>query len=129
MALGLLMCGRDALPFKKVEVDLAFGGAWRRWAYRDRFPRVSTDLEKGLDAYLAMTRADERKNVWNLYWETPGRELVICARPNGLMNRSTRTWWRTASMATCRRKVGATSRRSFFNASKDELPACGPVCH
>jgi len=79
MALGLLMCGRDALPFKKVEVDLAFGGAWRRWAYRGRFPQVSTDLEKGLDG-LAMTRADERKNVLNLYWETSGRELVIRAR-------------------------------------------------
>lgn len=80
MALGLLMCGRDALPFKKVEVDLAFSGAWRRWAYRDRFPRVSTDLGKGLDAYVAMTRADEHKNVLNLYWESSGRELAIRAR-------------------------------------------------
>jgi hypothetical protein len=80
MALGLLMCGRNALPFNKLHVDLAFAGAWRGWAYRDRFSQVSTDVGKGLDGYVAMTRADERKQVSNLYWETSGRELVIRAR-------------------------------------------------
>lgn len=47
--------------------------------YRDRFPRVSTDLAKGLDGIWAMTHADEQKQVWVLFWETD-RELTICAR-------------------------------------------------
>jgi hypothetical protein len=34
MALGLVMCQRDTLPFDKVGIDLAFTGAWRSWQYR-----------------------------------------------------------------------------------------------
>jgi hypothetical protein len=49
MALGLLMCGRDALPFDKLRLDFAFEGALQSWPYRARFPQVNTDLGKGLD--------------------------------------------------------------------------------
>lgn len=80
IALGLLMCGRDVLPFDKMNVDLSFEGAWRGWTYRSRFSQVSTDLRQGLDGCWAMTHADERKHVWNLYWDTSGSELVIRAR-------------------------------------------------
>jgi hypothetical protein len=79
-ALGLVMCGRSSLPFDKVRVDLAFEGAWRGWQYRERFPQVSTDIDRGLDGSGAMTRATERKHVWVLFWNRGGRELVIYAR-------------------------------------------------
>ncbi|RIJ70567.1 hypothetical protein D1871_18445 [Nakamurella silvestris] len=80
MALGLVMCGRDSLPFDKVAVDLAFVGTWRSWPYSSRFPQVTTDVSKGLDGTRAMTRADERKHVWNLYWDTSGGELAVYPR-------------------------------------------------
>ncbi|WP_040693796.1 hypothetical protein [Nocardia vinacea] len=79
MALGLLLCGRNTVAYDKIGVDLAFEGAWRVWTYRDRFPRVSTDLAKGLDGIWVMTHADEQKQVWVLFWEND-RELTICAR-------------------------------------------------
>lgn len=80
VALGLVLSGRTSLPYDKVRVDLAFEGAWRSWQHRQRFPQVNTDLGKGLDGVHAMTRATERKQVWALYWDPSGRELVIHAR-------------------------------------------------
>jgi hypothetical protein len=80
MALGLVVCGTDSIPFEKWRVDLAFEGAWRAWQYRDRFPQVNTDISKGLDGVWAMTRATEGKQVWVLHWETDGGELNIYAR-------------------------------------------------
>lgn len=81
MALGLLMAGRDILPYDKVRVDLAFEGAWRGWDFRGRFPQISTDLRNGSDGVHVMTRADEQKHVWHLFWEREGRDLRIVARP------------------------------------------------
>jgi hypothetical protein len=80
MALGLLMCGRNTLPFNKVMIDLAVEGAWGNWAYRDRFSQVSTDIRNGSDGVLVMTRAGESKHVWHLYWDRSGREIAINAR-------------------------------------------------
>ena len=80
MALGLLMAGRDVLPYDKVRVDLAFEGAWRGWAFRSRFPQVSTDLRNGSDGVHVMTPADEHKHVWHLFWERAGRDLRIVPR-------------------------------------------------
>lgn len=82
MALGLLMAGRDALPYDKVRVDRAFAKAWRGWALRDRFPQVSTDLSKGLGGGHVITRADKRRRVWNLFWERDGTHLRLRARPH-----------------------------------------------
>jgi hypothetical protein len=80
MALGLLMCGRDSLPYDKVRLDLSFEAAWRSWTYRTRFPQVNTDLSNGLDGVWAMTRADADKRVRVLYWEDDGRAFQICTR-------------------------------------------------
>lgn len=49
IAFGLVLLGRPHLPFNKIEVDLAFVGAWREWRFASRFPQVSTDLRHGLD--------------------------------------------------------------------------------
>lgn len=81
MALGMLMCGRDELRFDKLRIDLAFEGAWRSWSYRNQFSQVSTDLRNGSDGVWVMTHADERKQVWNLYWDTSGGTVNIYARP------------------------------------------------
>jgi hypothetical protein len=81
VALGLLMCDRSKLAFDKVLVDLSFEGAWRNWQYRDRFSQVSTDLRKGSDGVWVMTHADHQKQVRNLYWDTTGAAISICARP------------------------------------------------
>ncbi|MFQ1003658.1 hypothetical protein [Modestobacter sp. SSW1-42] len=81
MALGMLMCGRDELRFDKVMLDLAFEGAWRSWSYRTEFSQVSTDLRNGSDGVRVMTRADERKQVYNLYWDTSGGTVNVYARP------------------------------------------------
>jgi hypothetical protein len=75
------MLGRDVLPYNKVRVDLAFTGAWRAWDFRDRFAQVSTDLRNGSDGSRVMTRADEDKHVWNLYWHRAGGELRVLPRP------------------------------------------------
>jgi hypothetical protein len=80
MALGLVTCGRSSLPVDKVRLDLAFAGAWRSWQYARLFPKVSTDLSKGLDGVRAMSRATERKHSWVLFWEFGARELTIRAR-------------------------------------------------
>lgn len=80
MALGLLMCGRDALPFDKLRLDFAFEGAFQSWPYRARFPQVNTDLANGLDGVWALTRADAKKQVWVLHWEQEGSQFQICAR-------------------------------------------------
>lgn len=81
-ALGIIMCGRNELPWDKIGIDFAFAfaAAWRGWQYRDRFPRVSTDLGKGGDGTRIMTRADERKQTFDLYWETSGKKLQIMLR-------------------------------------------------
>jgi hypothetical protein len=80
IALGLLMCGHDSLPYDKFRLDLAFEGAWRSWTYRTRFRQVDTDLANGTDGVRAMTRADRDKHVMVLYWEQDGGTLRITAR-------------------------------------------------
>lgn len=80
MAFGLVMCGRYTLPFNKLAVDLSFESAFRRWSYASRFRQVGTDMRHGLDGYLAMTRADERKQVHNFFWGREDGKLCIFAR-------------------------------------------------
>lgn len=80
IALGLLTCGRSALPFDKLRLDLAFEGAWRSWSSRSQFPQVSTDLAKGLDAVWAMTRVDADKHTLVLYWHQEGNQFQIRTR-------------------------------------------------
>jgi hypothetical protein len=80
MALGIVMCGRSELPWDKVGIDLAFEAAWRNWSYSVRFSQVSTDLRNGSDGVWVITHADERKQVWNLFWDTSGSEIVIYLR-------------------------------------------------
>lgn len=81
MALGMLMCDRDELHYDKVRIDLAFEGAWYSWPYRDGFSQVSTDLGNGSDGVRVMTHADERKQVYNLYWDASGGTVNVYARP------------------------------------------------
>ncbi len=76
-ALGLVALGYDRIPFDKVQVDLAFGGAWRDWSYGGRFSQVNTDLKNGLDEVHALTRATEGKRTMSFYWDHGGRELTI----------------------------------------------------
>lgn len=80
MALGLLMNGTDELPMDKVIVDLAFEGEFPRWSHSRHFPQVVTDLRNGLDGYIAITRADERKQAYHLFWSERGWPYVIHAR-------------------------------------------------
>lgn len=80
VALGLVLCGRDSLPFDKVATDLAFAGAWRNWDRRGMFPQVNTDISKGLDGTRAMTRAAGGTQTAVLFWDTSGGELTIYAR-------------------------------------------------
>jgi len=49
-------------------------------AYRTSFPQVNTDLSKGLDGIWAMTRVDERKRSFNLYWQNDGGIWAIYSR-------------------------------------------------
>lgn len=79
-ALGLLMCGRDEIPYEKLRVDLAFEHAFRNWHYRERYPQVGTDLRKGLGGSLAMTCAKENTRTnFVFFWERD-RALTICLR-------------------------------------------------
>lgn len=41
---------------------------------------MNTDLSKGLDGIWAMTRVDERKRSFNLYWQNDGGEWAIYPR-------------------------------------------------
>lgn len=76
-ALGFVALGYNRIPFDKVRVDMAFRLAWRDWTYGSRFSQVNTDLRQGLDEYLALTRATERKHTFAFYWDREGRELTI----------------------------------------------------
>ncbi|MEV8377152.1 hypothetical protein AB0P21_30705 [Kribbella sp. NPDC056861] len=78
MALGLLVCGHSSLPFRKVDIDLAFAGAWRSWAHRDQFPQVNTDLKNGSDPVWVITHADAKKQVRVLHWEQNRAQFDIC---------------------------------------------------
>lgn len=81
MALGLLMCDRESLPFDKVMVDLAFEASWRGWAYRHQFSQVDADIRNGSDGVWVMTRASSTKQSYNFYWDRSGPSLQIYARP------------------------------------------------
>ena len=80
MALGLLACGRDALPADEGPLGRAFEKAWLGWAHRVRFPQVETDLSEGGDGVTAMTSADKPKQAWALYWMRNGDEFLVQAR-------------------------------------------------
>jgi hypothetical protein len=80
MALGILMCGRNEIPWDKLGIDLSFETAWRSWPHRDRFSQVSTDLRNGSDGVWIVTRADAKKRVWHLFWDTSGSTIAIHAR-------------------------------------------------
>ncbi|WP_127362863.1 hypothetical protein [Brevibacterium aurantiacum] len=67
-ALGLLMNGTDQLPKDTIKVGFAFAGAWREWRHSSALSQVTTDLRSGLNEYIAITRADERKQTFALYW-------------------------------------------------------------
>ena len=81
-ALGLVMCGHFEIPSETWRVSMAFEGAWRAWdeQYKQPFSQVSTDLRQGLNGYIAMTRADERKHVFSLFWVRSGTAFKIYAR-------------------------------------------------
>jgi hypothetical protein len=82
IALGLVMCERYEVPSETWRLSLAFEGAWRAWddRFKVAYSQVSTDLRKGLNGYIAMTRADEKKRVWSLYWDRSGPTYKIYAR-------------------------------------------------
>jgi hypothetical protein len=80
IALGVVICGRDVLPFDKDRLDIAFESAWRAWPYRTSFPQVTSDLADGEHGVWAITEADSRNKVWALYWEHDGDELRVWAR-------------------------------------------------
>jgi hypothetical protein len=82
VALGLVLCERPTIPAETWRVSLAFEDAWRSWnsAYRANFPQVSTDLRKGLNGYLAMTRSDDKKHTFHLFWEQNAGNFVVRAR-------------------------------------------------
>lgn len=82
IALGLVILGQTDLPFNKVTADLAFTGAFRDWAYTDRFPQVRTDLSKGSDGVRVMTRASDRKQTFVFFWDT-NRRLTVHLRQGG----------------------------------------------
>lgn len=72
VALGLLMCGYDAIGGNKVSVDLAFEGAWRIWPQRTTFPTVDNALSKYGGGTRLVTHADGAKHAWAFYWESSG---------------------------------------------------------
>lgn len=79
IALGLVLLGRESMPFNKFAVDISFAGAWRSWEYASRFPQVSMDLRNGSDGVWVMTHAEETKHVAAFFWETEGGVLTIRA--------------------------------------------------
>lgn len=81
-ALGLAMCETYAVTSETWRLSMAFEGAWRDWdaQWKTQFRQVDTDLRNGLNGYIALTRADERKQVFCLYWDRSGPEYVIYAR-------------------------------------------------
>lgn len=81
-ALGLIMCSQFEIPSETWRVSMAFEGAWRAWddRYKRPFEQVSTDLRHGLNGYIALTRADERKHVLSLFWDRSGHTFKIYAR-------------------------------------------------
>lgn len=78
IALGLLLSGTNHLRSDKLLVDGAFEIAWRAWPYRERFPQVTHDLNMGGSGMYIMSHADERKQVWVLFWGE--RDMAIYAR-------------------------------------------------
>lgn len=80
MALGLLMCDADALPFTKLAIDLAFNAAWLEWPQRSLFPQVSSDLRNGSDPTRVITRASERSHTFNLFWDLEGWVPTVFSR-------------------------------------------------
>lgn len=80
IALGLVACGRDALPADKDRLGLAFESAWRSWAHRVMFPQIERDLSSGEDGVSIMTNADTPKQTWALFWEQNGGKFLVRAR-------------------------------------------------
>lgn len=76
-ALGLVLCGYSWIEFDKMRVDMAFEGAWRSWRHKGLFPQVSRDLENGLDASIAFSRAKRQHKTWVFYWESDGATLDV----------------------------------------------------
>ena len=83
IALGVLMCGRDGIPHDKVNFELAFSGAWRRWQHQSKYPFVGGPTKK--DEIYQMTHAGERHHVNYLYWDG----LNIQARGNSDLDAET----------------------------------------
>lgn len=81
-ALGLAMCETYAVTSETWRLSMAFEGAWRAWddRWKRQFRQVDTDLRKGLNGYIALTRADTRKQVFCLFWDRSGPEYKIYAR-------------------------------------------------
>jgi hypothetical protein len=70
IALGLLMCDRNALRWEKVGIDLSF--AWRSWQHREHFPQVNTlDIRQGLDGVWELT-ARMSTSTPSISWDTYG---------------------------------------------------------
>ncbi len=81
MALGLLMNEVGELSGEKYLIDLAFEAEFPLWTHASEFPQVRTDLRNGLDGIYAITRADYRKQVFHLYWDSGEWPRFICVRP------------------------------------------------
>lgn len=80
VALGLLLCGHETIPNNKVQVDLAFEGAWRIWPQAKTFITVDNALKKFGGGMRAVTHADDHKQSWVFYWERTSAGYQIRAR-------------------------------------------------
>jgi hypothetical protein len=68
MALGLLTCGRDLLPWTR---SASISPSWVPDG-RGLPANLPTDIRNKFDSVWAMTHAGERKHTTNLYWDTSG---------------------------------------------------------
>lgn len=73
LALGVLAAGRESLPARKLEFELALKGAWRGFPYASQFPQFDPTRRDPWGPIVS--RSENRRAVPMAAWEQVGGEL------------------------------------------------------
>lgn len=73
LALGVLAAGREALPARKLDFELALRGAWRGFPYASRFPQFDPSARDPWGPIVS--RSERRRSVPLAAWGQVGGEL------------------------------------------------------
>jgi hypothetical protein len=79
LGLGLVALGVTNVASGKLDLELAFSHAWRRWDHANDYPSIGRATKPDNEFWIGVTKSERRKRAVVL-WHKEGREYRIGIR-------------------------------------------------